>query len=464
MQNWSFKIPGKLDLSGCSNLDQFPTELEKIKSLTMFNVDGIDINKIQSTTSDVKPWSWLFNPFLLKPRKCLESICFSLASLASCMDLDLSKYPISSLSKSIKGLIGLQSLRLSHCTRLQSLPELPMGLEFLDVGKCSSLEMITNLPNWITYLALKADGCEKLVEVQGIFKLEPIGNADAKIVNSLGLTELESMGSLEVDLWNNITNTHKRYLTTPKLGFSGGFLPPLKPLTAVLTAVALPPFMRMSEKMVMFNLWPRVVTTRQSFAGAPLAKTAVINGGNERALAAVLLPLLKVGFSGGFVTAVKRGGCMNVVYTSNKRSGPSISVTVPSVTSLPYLKIQALNVYVLYAFADEDSRGDGDFECIIIQNKTKGHTCHHSPTFICCPNENNDVVWLSHWMIAHQLMEVGDDVNLSVHLVEGFKVKEVRFQIVYDEHPENVGDLSKYFSDERDDNFPCHHQRDHPCC
>ncbi|KAL7237769.1 hypothetical protein ACSBR2_003966 [Camellia fascicularis] len=75
-----------------------------------------------------------------------------------------------------------------------------MGLELLDVGKCSSLEMITYLPNLTTYLALKTDGCGKLVEVQVFFKLERIGNADAKIVNSLGLTELESMGSLEIYL------------------------------------------------------------------------------------------------------------------------------------------------------------------------------------------------------------------------------------------------------------------------
>ncbi|KAL7190693.1 hypothetical protein ACSBR2_022882 [Camellia fascicularis] len=114
-------------------------------------------------------------------------------------DLDLSENLISSLPESIKGLIGPRSFRLSHCTRLQSLPELPMGLELLDVGECSSLEMITNLPNWTTYLALKTAGCEKLVEVQGIFKLKLIGNVDAKIVNSLGLTELESMGSLEKD-------------------------------------------------------------------------------------------------------------------------------------------------------------------------------------------------------------------------------------------------------------------------
>ncbi|KAL7190694.1 hypothetical protein ACSBR2_022883 [Camellia fascicularis] len=113
------------------------------------------------------------------------------------MDLDLSENPISSLPESIKGLIGLRSLRLSHCTRLKSLSELPMGLELLDLGECNSREMITTLPNWTTYLALKIVGCEKLVEVQGIFKLMPIDNVDAKIVNSLGLTELESMASLE---------------------------------------------------------------------------------------------------------------------------------------------------------------------------------------------------------------------------------------------------------------------------
>ncbi|XP_028082966.1 TMV resistance protein N-like [Camellia sinensis] len=120
-------------------------------------------------------------------------------------NLDLSGNPIYSLPESIKGLIGLRSLSLYHCTRLQSLSELP-------IGECSSLEMITNIPNWTTYLGLNTDGCEKLVEVQGFFKLEPIGNADAKIINSLGLIELESMGSLEVDLWNNITDTHKKYL------------------------------------------------------------------------------------------------------------------------------------------------------------------------------------------------------------------------------------------------------------
>ncbi|KAH7847891.1 hypothetical protein Vadar_031367 [Vaccinium darrowii] len=41
-------------------------------------------------------------------------------------------------------------------------------------------------------------GCP-VVKVQGMFKLQPIGNADAEIINEMGLSsELENMGSLEV--------------------------------------------------------------------------------------------------------------------------------------------------------------------------------------------------------------------------------------------------------------------------
>ena len=70
--------------------------------------------------------------------------------------------------------------------------------------------------------------------------------------------------------------------------------------------------------MVMFNLRPRMVTTRRSSAGALPAKTAVINGGNGWALAAVLLPPLKVGINGGFVTAVKKTATKSVFNDGNE--------------------------------------------------------------------------------------------------------------------------------------------------
>ena len=52
---------------------------------------------------------------------------------------------------------------------------------------------------------------------------------------------------------------------------------------------------------------PELVGVSPEHAGVSPAKTAVINGGNDWALAAVLLPPLKTGISGDFVTAVNRG-------------------------------------------------------------------------------------------------------------------------------------------------------------
>ncbi|CAL5340845.1 unnamed protein product [Camellia sinensis] len=54
------------------------------------------------------------------------------------------------------------------------------------------------------------DGCSSLGMVQGMFKLEPIGNAGTEMINNLGLVDLESMGSLEVELANNMTCTRKK--------------------------------------------------------------------------------------------------------------------------------------------------------------------------------------------------------------------------------------------------------------
>ncbi|XP_058216138.1 disease resistance protein RPV1-like isoform X2 [Rhododendron vialii] len=209
----------KLILSGCSKLDQLPAELGQMKSITVLHADGIsqDIGEEGSRTSLV--WSLVLKPG--KSPKTLPSLPGSLVELslsncnlssddlAKCLgslsvlkDLDLSGNPISSLPVSIKGLAGLQSLNLSYCSRLRSLPELPMSLQELYASDCRSLKTITNLPNLLRSLSLDIEG-SKVVEVQGMFKLEPIGNVDAEIINEMGLSsELEAMGSLEVEFYS----------------------------------------------------------------------------------------------------------------------------------------------------------------------------------------------------------------------------------------------------------------------
>ncbi|CAL5340902.1 unnamed protein product [Camellia sinensis] len=407
----------KLILSGCSKLDQLP-ELGKMKYLTVLHADGTAINRIATTTSEDKSWSSLFWSWVLKPRKSTESIYFPLASLPGSLvslslsncnlsnddlmkslgslsvlqDLNLSENPISSLPENIKGLNMLQSLRLSRCTRLQSLPELPMSLEMLNIDGCSSLGMVTNLPNLLRSLILDSSDCEKLVEVQGMFKLEPIGNAGAEMINKLGLVDLESMGSLEVELANNMTCTRKK---------------------------------------------------------------GALQGLYECGIYSIFVPGNEV-----------PGWC------SNKRKGSSISFNVPLV---PNLKVVALNVYIVYAFANDISLTNYQFDYIKISNKTKGLKWTYSPMFKGVPDDDS-MIWFSHWEIGHLLMEGGDKMNLSASLDdELFQVKEVGVQIVYDEceekgiqqhnaHPSlhnvmNVGDLSEYHV-RTGSYFLCHHGYD----
>ena len=54
------------------------------------------------------------------------------------------------------------------------------------------------------------NGCNKLIKVDGLFKLEPMRNLDAKIIKKLGLVDLESLGSIEVELCNNLTFTREK--------------------------------------------------------------------------------------------------------------------------------------------------------------------------------------------------------------------------------------------------------------
>ncbi|XP_028106537.1 disease resistance protein RPP2B-like [Camellia sinensis] len=388
-----------------------------MKYLTVLHADGTAINRIATTTSEDKSWSSLFWSWVLKPRKSTESIYFPLASLPGSLvslslsncnlsnddlmkslgslsvlqDLNLSENPISSLPESIKGLNVLQSLRLSRCTRLQSLPELPMSLEMLNIDGCSSLGMVTNLPNLLRSLILDSSDCEKLVEVQGMFKLEPIGNAGAEVINKLGLVDLESMGSLEVELLNNMTSTRKK---------------------------------------------------------GPL------QGLYECGIYSIFVPGNEV-----------PGWC------SNKGKGSSISFNVPLVLNL---KIVALNIYIVYAFANDISLASHQFDYIKINNKTKGLKWTYSPMFRGIPDDNS-MIWFSHWEIGHLLMEGGDKMNLSASFDELYQVKEVGVQIVYDEceekgiqhhnaHPSlhnvmNVGDLSEYHV-RTGSYFLCHHGYD----
>ncbi|XP_050237160.1 disease resistance protein RPV1-like isoform X2 [Mercurialis annua] len=227
----------KVNLCNCSKLDQLPEEMRKMQSLKVLYADGTALTHPEAVTG---PWYSTFWPWSL-PRKDPRSITFSFAilpshlvtlSLADCNlsdaaipndlrglqsleSLDLKGNPIHSIPESIKSLSTLQYLCLDKCTSLQCLPELPISLEELKAEGCTSLERITNLPNLLSNLLVELFGCDQLVEVQGLFKLESIMNMDIEMMDGLGLHDASSLGSSEITMFSAIANREMR--TSPQV-------------------------------------------------------------------------------------------------------------------------------------------------------------------------------------------------------------------------------------------------------
>lgn len=140
-----------------------------------------------------------------------NSIPWDLSGLYSLWELDLSFTLISRLPEGIKWPNALRFLKLNRCRNLHSLPELPL-LQVLAVNECRALERINFVSNKMSSapVSMLSHGCDKLVEVDSVFRLEPIGNFDAEVTNSWGLDNLKSMGSIELELCNNMTRTRKK--------------------------------------------------------------------------------------------------------------------------------------------------------------------------------------------------------------------------------------------------------------
>jgi len=224
----------KLILSGCSRLQRLPMELEKMESLTEIHVGGTAVNQSRFATRKGDWWRNLFWSRAPRPSKNVDFPLFSLpctlvklrlgecslsdnimpkdfSGLPSLLELDLSLNPISSLPDSIKSLTMLKSLFLDTCTSLQSLPELPSSLKQFVLNDCKSIKRMVMTPSLLKSMSSKLlDGCNRLTNIDGLFKLELIGNFDAKIIDKLGLVNFESMGTVEVELCNRLTSTRQK--------------------------------------------------------------------------------------------------------------------------------------------------------------------------------------------------------------------------------------------------------------
>ncbi|XP_031121107.1 TMV resistance protein N-like [Ipomoea triloba] len=217
-----------LVISGCSRLATTTTELGKLESLTTLHADEIAFGhqhtQWRSWLSRLKkaPYSESFvlsslsrslvSLSLVKCSLTDDALSTGITSLPSLHFLNLSGNLICSIPQSIIDLGVLKELWLDDCVNLQTLPELPLSLTKLKAAGCTSLQGIRNLPNLWTELFLLVMDCEKLNEVQGLFKLAPISNFDAELVKTLGYLDIEAIRDAEVELFNGLTETRSKYV------------------------------------------------------------------------------------------------------------------------------------------------------------------------------------------------------------------------------------------------------------
>ncbi|KAI5338874.1 hypothetical protein L3X38_018146 [Prunus dulcis] len=125
--------------------------------------------------------------------------------------LKLSGNPFLSLSVNMNGLSKLQTLLLDRCTNLEMIPELPPSVKTLRAYRCTSLKrVLRNLPNMIPKIGNAFLICKNLVEIQTMFKTRPLRSVDIEMIKDIGLFNLESIGSTEVEMLNYLTCTTRK--------------------------------------------------------------------------------------------------------------------------------------------------------------------------------------------------------------------------------------------------------------
>nr|XP_017221811.1 PREDICTED: disease resistance protein RML1B-like [Daucus carota subsp. sativus] len=225
------KLLETLNISGCSNLGILPAKMRKMESLKIFHADGLDFGNSRHTTYQNDSWREFIWGLVSRPSTSLSLTslpCNSITRLSlvdcnlqdssfpkdfrvssSLEYLNLSQNPIRFLPDCFKGLEEIKCLELKRCNQLQSLEELP-EIGNVSFAECQLLERVT----WKTGQHFKhlhsPSHCVKLLEIDFIFKIAPLDEIDAELIDNCGICDMESMRAIQILLYNEFTHAYSR--------------------------------------------------------------------------------------------------------------------------------------------------------------------------------------------------------------------------------------------------------------
>ncbi|XP_008343163.2 disease resistance protein RPV1-like isoform X2 [Malus domestica] len=383
-----------LNLEGCKNLMKLP-KLRSIQDLILSGCSKLVLGAnttattghLQSTACEMKKLnllsakSWYSIWSQVSPRKNIEPSSFSLASLphsltslrldscnlseipsaltmlSSLEYLDLYNNPITSLPESMNNLVRLHTLAVEGCRNLTMLPELPHSLKQLNGRGCTSLKRITNLPNLHISPTVYPFGMQK--------------DLDLMHYNIV----------LDSNLWycGKLVDVASLFNTLPLSSFD----------------------IKLLKDMDLFDLKPNGgVEVQRNNDCASFSKPRRSKGTFECGIISI------------FVHESKIPDRFNYRSMGNT----VFSIIVPS---QPNIKIVGLNACILYARQSDRSPvipfgipfGNSHAHSLELRNETKGLKWNlRMSTGVEWKVMNEDMLWLSHWIMGNNELECGEKV------------------------------------------------------
>ncbi|KAK2986987.1 hypothetical protein RJ640_024885 [Escallonia rubra] len=111
---------------------------------------------------------------------------------------------------------------------------------------------------------------------------------------------------------------------------------------------------------------------------------------------------------------------------STRIKGSSLSFSVPSG---PHTSIGGLKMCIV-CFVYSMKEQDHEQFYAIVSNKTKDLKLIYGPTCYGCPKPNEDMRWVSYWMLGNDKLEAGDELTISLLSTKAVEAREIGFHLV----------------------------------
>ncbi|KAG5542946.1 hypothetical protein RHGRI_015890 [Rhododendron griersonianum] len=376
------KLLEKLVISGCSKLEELPTKMGNLESLTVLKADRIALNESLSTNGQVNTMQPFIRHWLLKPSRSPDISWTSLPQ--SLVELSLVGCNLSdnAFPTDLRNLCSLKTLDIC-CNPVSSLPDFIRGLTLLEklrIAECPRLRKLVGLP-LVRSLYL---GSNKLLEevtfgyFHGPKTTCHLDTWDHK-GKTVGIFKLEPIGNVAAEI-------------TKSLG----------------------------------------LTNLESMGNA-IVKLSSWCGKEKQAL-----PVQ--GCHGTYIFSAYLPGSKVPLRFNFNNLGSSCNFTVPSNLDSRVRGLSVCSVYELSGAPPEYYWKQDTHTSL--SNKTKGLIWIHCPEVFGVGEAGEDITWLSYWKFGKQLLEAGDELDVSVFGGAFVQIKEVGVRLLYNKEQEEMSSQS----------------------